>query len=140
MEDFSPRTLLDSISRLSVLTSDASTSRPKPIQNYCQNVYDISSIVTPLVEDLCKCSEEKFNEVLRELDTGINEASGLIGNWHQTTGKIYFVSTNLTEFNILALHSVFSMLYAIMMSLRKKIDPLCLHMLPSKKNILYNSG
>uniref|UniRef100_N1R1T9 RING-type E3 ubiquitin transferase n=1 Tax=Aegilops tauschii TaxID=37682 RepID=N1R1T9_AEGTA len=91
MEDFSPRTLLDSISHLSALTSDGSTARPKPIQNYCQNVCDISSIVSPLIEDICKSPEEQLNEVLRELDTAINEASGLIGNWHQTTSKIYFV-------------------------------------------------
>jgi hypothetical protein len=120
MEYFSARTLLDSITRLGVLTSDASTTRPKPVQNYCQNVYDFSGIVTPLVEDLCNSPEEQLNEVLRELDTAINEASGLIGNWHQTTSKIYFVSTNLAEFNILTCHYVFSMLYAIMMLLRKK--------------------
>uniref|UniRef100_A0ACD5WIY6 Uncharacterized protein n=1 Tax=Avena sativa TaxID=4498 RepID=A0ACD5WIY6_AVESA len=92
MENFSPRTLLNSISHLSVLTSDGSTGRPKPIQKYCQNVCDISSIVSPLIEDICKCPEEQLNEVLRELDTAINEASGLIGNWHQTTSKLYFVS------------------------------------------------
>ncbi|TVU43736.1 hypothetical protein EJB05_10226, partial [Eragrostis curvula] len=91
MESFSPTTLLNSISRLGVLTSDGSTARPKPIQKYCQNVYDISSIVNPLVEDLCKSPEDQLNEVLKELDTAINEASGLIGNWHQTTSKIYFI-------------------------------------------------
>ncbi|KAL6857130.1 hypothetical protein ACP4OV_018512 [Aristida adscensionis] len=91
METFSPRTLLNSISRLGVLTSDGSTARPKPIQKYCQNVYDISSIVNPLVEDLCNSPDEQLNEVLRDLDTAINEASGLIGNWHQTTSKIYFI-------------------------------------------------
>lgn len=48
--------------------------------------------MNPLIEDLCKSPEEQLNEVLRELDTAINEASGLIGNWHQTTSKIYFVS------------------------------------------------
>jgi hypothetical protein len=93
MEDFSPRTLLNSISRLGVLTSDGSTTRPKPIQKYCQNVYDMSSIVNPLLEDLCESPEDQLNELLRELDTAINEASGLIGNWHQTTSKIHFVST-----------------------------------------------
>ncbi|GJN39874.1 hypothetical protein PR202_gb29022 [Eleusine coracana subsp. coracana] len=87
MENFSPTTLLNSISRLGVLTSDGSTSRPKPIQKYCQTVYDISSIVNPLVEDLCKSPEDQLNEVLRELDTAINEASGLIANWHQTPAK-----------------------------------------------------
>lgn len=92
MENFSPRTLLNSISHLSVLTSDGSILRPKPIQKYCQNVCDISSIVSPLIEDICKSPEEQLNEVLRELDTAINEASGLVGNWHQTTSKIYFVS------------------------------------------------
>lgn len=97
MEDFSPRTLLDSISHLSALTSDGSTARPKPIQKYCQNVCDISSIVSPLIEDICKSPEEQLNEVLRELDTAINEASGLIGNWHQTTSKIYFVRTPETN-------------------------------------------
>ncbi|VAH70028.1 unnamed protein product [Triticum turgidum subsp. durum] len=91
MEDFSPRTLLDSISHLTALTSDGSTARPKPIQKYCQNVCDISSIVSPLIEDICKSPVEQLNDVLRELDTAINEASGLIGNWHQTTSKIYFV-------------------------------------------------
>ncbi|XP_062192124.1 U-box domain-containing protein 4-like [Phragmites australis] len=90
MENFSPTTLLNSISHLGVLTSDGLATRSKPIQKYCQNVYDISSIVKPLVEDLCKSPEEQLNEVLRELDTAINEASGLIGNWHQTTSKIYF--------------------------------------------------
>ncbi|XP_039852536.1 U-box domain-containing protein 4-like isoform X2 [Panicum virgatum] len=90
MDNVSPSTLLSSISRLGVLTSDGSTLRPKPIQKYCQNVYDISSIVNPLLEDLCKTPEEQLNEVLRDLDTAINEASGLIGNWHQTTSKIYF--------------------------------------------------
>ncbi|XP_051227664.1 U-box domain-containing protein 4 isoform X1 [Lolium perenne] len=92
MENFSPRTLLNSISRLSVLTYDGSTTRPKPIQKYCQNVCDISSIVSPLIEDICKSPEDQLYEVLIELDTAINEASGLIGNWHQTTSKIYFVS------------------------------------------------
>ncbi|XP_024318045.1 U-box domain-containing protein 4 isoform X1 [Brachypodium distachyon] len=91
MENFSPRTLLNSISHLSLLTSDGSTARPKPIQKYCQNVCDISSIVRPLIEDLCKSPEEQPNEVLRDLDTAVNEASGLIGNWQQTTSKIYFV-------------------------------------------------
>ncbi|KAL6658754.1 hypothetical protein ACP70R_002794 [Stipagrostis hirtigluma subsp. patula] len=91
MENFSPRTLLNSISGLGALTSDGSIARPKPIQKYCQNVYDISSIVNPLLEDLCKSPEEQLNEVLRELDTAINEASGIIGNWHPTTSKIYFV-------------------------------------------------
>ncbi|CAM0885458.1 unnamed protein product [Alopecurus aequalis] len=91
MEDFSPKTLLDSISDLSVLTSDGSTARPKPIQKYCQNVCHISSIVSPLIEDICESPDEQLNEVLRELDTAIKEASGLIGNWHQTTSKIYFV-------------------------------------------------
>ncbi|GJN12632.1 hypothetical protein PR202_ga30927 [Eleusine coracana subsp. coracana] len=65
-------------------------ARSKPIQKYCQTVYDISSIVNPLVEDLCKSPEDQLNEVLRELDTAIHEASGLIANWHQTTSKIYF--------------------------------------------------
>jgi len=92
MDNVSPSTLLSSISRLGVLTSDGSTVRPKPIQKYCQNVYDISSIVNPLLEDLCKSPEEQLNEVLRDLDTAINEASGLIGNWHQTTSKIHLVS------------------------------------------------
>ncbi|KAK3122538.1 hypothetical protein QOZ80_8AG0614970 [Eleusine coracana subsp. coracana] len=91
MENLSPTTLLNSISRLGVLTSNGSTSRSKPIQKYCQTVYDISSIVNPLVEDLCKSPEDQLNEVLRELDTAIHEASGLIANWHQTTSKIYFV-------------------------------------------------
>uniref|UniRef100_A0A0D9X3Q0 RING-type E3 ubiquitin transferase n=1 Tax=Leersia perrieri TaxID=77586 RepID=A0A0D9X3Q0_9ORYZ len=91
MEDFSPRTLLNSILRISVLTSDGSTAKPKPIQKYCQNVCDISSIVSPLIEDLCDTPEEQLNEVLRELGTAVNEASGLIGNWHQTTSKIYFI-------------------------------------------------
>ncbi|KAK8450338.1 hypothetical protein SEVIR_6G009300v4 [Setaria viridis] len=90
MDNLSPSTLLNSISRLGVLTSDGSTARPKPIQKYCQNVYDISSIVNSLLEDLCKSPEEQLNEVLRDLDTAIHEASGLIGNWHQTTSKIYF--------------------------------------------------
>ncbi|KAG2576213.1 U-box domain-containing protein 4-like [Panicum virgatum] len=89
MDNLSPSTLLNSISRLGVLTSDGPTVRPKPIQKYCQNVYDISSIVNPLLEDLCKSPEEQLNEVLRDLDTAINEASGLIGNWHQTTSKIH---------------------------------------------------
>lgn len=92
MDNLSPSTLLNSISRLGVLTSDGSNVRPKPIQKYCQNVYDISSIVNSLLEDLCKSPEEQLNEVLRDLDTAIHEASGLIGNWHQTTSKIYFVS------------------------------------------------
>ncbi|KQK15023.1 U-box domain-containing protein 4 isoform X2 [Brachypodium distachyon] len=91
MENFSPSTLLNSISHLSVLTSDGSTARPKPIQKYCQNVCDISSIVSPLIEEICKSPDEQLNEVLRDLDTAINEASGLIGNWQQTTSKIYFV-------------------------------------------------
>ncbi|CAL4996235.1 unnamed protein product [Urochloa decumbens] len=90
MDNLSPSTLLNRISRLGVLTSDGSTVRPKPIQKYCQNVYDIASIVNPLLEDLCESPEEQLNEVLRDLDTAINEASGLIGNWHQTTSKIYF--------------------------------------------------
>ncbi|XP_062196296.1 U-box domain-containing protein 4-like [Phragmites australis] len=90
MENFSPTTLLNSISHLGVLASDGSTARPKPIQKYCQNVYDISSIMNALLEDLCKSPEEQLNEVLRELDTAINEASRLIGNWHQATSKIYF--------------------------------------------------
>jgi hypothetical protein len=92
MDNLSPSTLLNSISCLGALTSDVSTVRPKPIQKYCKNVYDISSIVNPLVEDLCKSPEEQLNEVLKDLDTAVNEASGLIGNWHQTTSKIYFVS------------------------------------------------
>uniref|UniRef100_J3MPR0 RING-type E3 ubiquitin transferase n=2 Tax=Oryza brachyantha TaxID=4533 RepID=J3MPR0_ORYBR len=91
MENFSLRTLLNSILRITVLTSDGSTSRPKPIQKYCQNVCDISSIVSPLIEDLCESPEDQLNEVLRELGTAVNEASGLIGNWHQTTSKIYFI-------------------------------------------------
>ncbi|KAF0900796.1 hypothetical protein E2562_035293, partial [Oryza meyeriana var. granulata] len=91
MENFSPRTLLNNILHITVLTSDGSTARPKPIQKYCQNVCDVSSIVSPLIEDLCESPEEQLNEVLRELGTAINEASGLIGNWHQTTGKIYFI-------------------------------------------------
>nr|CAB3479710.1 unnamed protein product [Digitaria exilis] len=90
MDNLSPSTLLNNISRLGALTSDGSAVRPKPIQKYCQNAYDISSIVNPLLEDLCKSPEEQLNEVLRDLDTAINEASGLIGNWHQTTSKIYF--------------------------------------------------
>jgi hypothetical protein len=94
MENFSPRTLLNSISQLSVLTSDGSSARPKPIQKYCQSVCDISSIVGPLIEDICKSPEEQLNEVLRELDTAINEAAGLIGNWHQTTSKMYLLVTN----------------------------------------------
>lgn len=93
MDNISPTNLLNNISRLGALTSDGSAVRPKPIQKYCQNVYDISSIVNPLLEDLCKSPEEQLNEVLRDLDTAINEASGLIGNWHQTTSKIHFVST-----------------------------------------------
>nr|CAB3481871.1 unnamed protein product [Digitaria exilis] len=90
MDNLSPSTLLNNIFRLGALTSDGSAVRPKPIQKYCQNVYDISSIVNPLLEDLCKSPEEQLHEVLRDLDTAINEASGLIGNWHQTTSKIYF--------------------------------------------------
>ncbi|KAJ1266879.1 hypothetical protein BS78_07G013600 [Paspalum vaginatum] len=90
MDNLSPSTLVNSISRLGVLTSDGSTVRPKPFQKYCQNVYDVSSIVNPLLEDLCKSPEEQLNDVLRDLDTAINEATGLIGNWHQTTSKIYF--------------------------------------------------
>ncbi|WVZ95484.1 hypothetical protein U9M48_041244 [Paspalum notatum var. saurae] len=90
MDNLSPSTLVNSISRLGVLTSDGFTVRPKPIQKYCQNVYDVSSIVNPLLEDLCKSPEEQLNDVLRDLDTAITEASGLIGNWHQTTSKIYF--------------------------------------------------
>jgi hypothetical protein len=92
MDNLSPATLLNSISCLGALTSDVSTARPKPIHKYCKNVYDISSIVTPLLEDLCKSPEEQLDEVLRDLDTAVNEASGLIGNWHQTTSKMYFVS------------------------------------------------
>ncbi|XP_066330587.1 U-box domain-containing protein 4-like [Miscanthus floridulus] len=90
MDNLYPSTLLNSISCLGALTSDVSTVRPKPIQKYCKNVYDISSIVNPLVEDLCKSPEEQLNEVLKDLDTAVNEASGLIGNWHQTTSKVYF--------------------------------------------------
>ncbi|AQK51154.1 Putative ARM repeat-containing protein containing family protein [Zea mays] len=90
MDNLSPATLLNSISCLGALTSDVSTARPKPIHKYCKNVYDISSIVTPLLEDLCKSPEEQLDEVLRDLDTAVNEASGLIGNWHQTTSKMYF--------------------------------------------------
>ncbi|KAL5659815.1 hypothetical protein ACJX0J_026940, partial [Zea mays] len=90
MDNLSPSTLLNSITCLGALTSDVSTVRPKPVQKYCKNVYDISSIVNPLLEDLCKSPEEQLNEVLRDLDTAVNEASGLIGNWHQTTGKICF--------------------------------------------------
>jgi hypothetical protein len=110
MENFSPRTLLNSISRLSVLTYDGSTTRPKPIQKYCQNVCDISSIVSPLIEDICKSPEDQLYEVLIELDTAINEASGLIGNWHQTTSKIYFVSTHerILYIHIPLIHTVFS--------------------------------
>ncbi|KAG8086631.1 hypothetical protein GUJ93_ZPchr0010g10732 [Zizania palustris] len=91
MEIFSPMTLHNSILHISVLTSDGSTARPKPIQKYCQNVCDISSIVDPLIEDLCESPEEQLNEVLRELGTAISEASRLIGNWHQTSSKIHFV-------------------------------------------------
>lgn len=99
MENFSPRTLVNSILRITVLTSDGSTARPKPIQKYCQNACDISSIVSPLIEDLCESPEEQLNEVLRELGTAINRASGLIGNWQQTTSKIYFVRTH--ELNLI---------------------------------------
>ncbi|KAL5220612.1 hypothetical protein ABZP36_025325 [Zizania latifolia] len=91
MENFSPRTLHNNILHISVLTSDGSTARPEPIQKYCQNVCDISSTVDPLIEDLCESPEEQLNDVLKELGTAINEALRLIGNWHQTTNKIYFV-------------------------------------------------
>jgi hypothetical protein len=104
MDNLSPSTLLNSITCLGALTSDVSTVRPKPVQKYCKNVYDISSIVNPLLEDLCKSPEEQLNEVLRDLDTAVNEASGLIGNWHQTTGKICFVSAYKIRVNIATFH------------------------------------
>jgi hypothetical protein len=66
--------------------------------------------VSPLIEDICKSPEDQLYEVLIELDTAINEASGLIGNWHQTTSKIYFVSTHerILYIHISLVHTAFS--------------------------------
>lgn len=89
-----PKTLLDSFSRFSSLSS-SNSAKSELVQRYYLKIEDILEPLKVVIEEVIASeppSDEKLAEVFKDLDDAINEAKELVENWHQMMSKIYFVT------------------------------------------------
>lgn len=87
------KTPLDSFSRFYSLSA-TNNAKAELVRRYYLKIEEILEPLKPVFEEVIVSelsSDEKLNEVLKDLNVAIDEARELIENWHQMASKIYFV-------------------------------------------------
>ncbi|XP_020589766.1 U-box domain-containing protein 4 isoform X2 [Phalaenopsis equestris] len=85
--------LLNSISCFGHLSS-CNTIKSGLVHRYYKAIDEILMLLKPALEEASISEiapDDKLNKMLGELDTLVNEAKELLGNWHQTMSKVYSV-------------------------------------------------
>ncbi|XP_028556111.1 U-box domain-containing protein 4 isoform X2 [Dendrobium catenatum] len=86
-------TLLNSISGFGLL-STGNTIKSELLHGCYRAIGEILVLLKAALEEdsiSVLASDDKLNKMLGELDALVNEAQELLGNWHQTMSKVYFV-------------------------------------------------
>ncbi|XP_008808379.1 U-box domain-containing protein 4-like isoform X2 [Phoenix dactylifera] len=87
------KTLLSSIARFDLLSSSNSI-KSELVQRYFQKIDEILECLKPVLDQAVASeisSDGNLIKLLEELDGVVNEARELIGSWHPTMSKVYFV-------------------------------------------------
>ncbi|XP_008802944.2 U-box domain-containing protein 4-like [Phoenix dactylifera] len=102
------KTLLNSI-RCFDLLSSSNTIKSELVQRYCPKIDEILELLKPVLDQAVASeisSDGNLIQLLKELDGVVNEARELVGCWHPTASKVYFVLqiesiiTNIWKYSI----------------------------------------
>ncbi|KAG1362777.1 putative U-box domain-containing protein 4 [Cocos nucifera] len=87
------KTLLNSITCFDLLSS-SNTIKSELVQRYLRKIDEILESLKPVLDQAVASgisSDGKLIQLLKELDGVVNEARELVGCWHPTMSKVYFV-------------------------------------------------